>query len=180
MGEKKKGGGTDNNKHFPEQGTEDTHLYMLLYARKREARSMIRISTRRTELGSLAMLQELPRTGNPDFQHCRLASSADPSRKHTDVITKASKKFSQGYRRINVREDSSNSLTLGSVQTCILTATQVEKIGVTETELHKEWHTQLQTQQKHHTASLVLKSQSMANISQRQIVHPFLWGWGQR
>lgn len=32
---------------------------------------VIRISTRRTELGSLAMLQELPRSANPDFQHCR-------------------------------------------------------------------------------------------------------------
>lgn len=42
MGEKKKGGGTDNNKHFPEQeqGTEDTHLYMhrCSLAREHEAR----------------------------------------------------------------------------------------------------------------------------------------------
>lgn len=40
MGEKKKGGGTDNNKHFPEQGTEDTRLYMhrCSLAREREAR----------------------------------------------------------------------------------------------------------------------------------------------
>lgn len=70
---KKKRGGIDSHKHFPEQGTEDTHLYMHIcsLAREREARSMIRISTRHTELGSLDMLQELPRSGNPDFQHCR-------------------------------------------------------------------------------------------------------------
>lgn len=42
MGEKKKGGGPDNKKHFPEQGTEDTHLYMhrCSLAREREARSI--------------------------------------------------------------------------------------------------------------------------------------------
>lgn len=73
MGEKKKRGGIDSHKHFPEQGTEDNHLYMhrCSLAREREARSMIRISTRCTELRSLAMLQELPRSGNLGFQHCR-------------------------------------------------------------------------------------------------------------
>lgn len=79
MGEKKKGGGTDNNKHFPEQeqGTE-TPISICIDALwpgnvkpGTYPHLVIRISTRRTELGSLAMLQELPRSGNPDFQHCR-------------------------------------------------------------------------------------------------------------